>query len=456
MFTRILAAGFLSLFTIAAVTANVGGGDGTADLRSETRTIAPCSWSFFGDPRSVVHDRWIFTSCISARGTVLLERYDAVTRRHRLLTLRRGMERDDHNNGSLTFWRSRLWAFWAPHSGYLYPLDRRMRVEYRVSERAYGVTGGLSAIRRVPLPKGCGLGYTYPNPVVTRGRLYLFLRGPCWNPYFTSTADGRHWAKPRTLLLGRVVRRRHTRPYAKYAAGPDGSISMLFSDGHPDSFNSSLLYVRMKGRRFYRADGRLVGTVADLPLHASQLSRVHRYRPGRGRAWPMDVAVDGGRAPVALFTLLSSAGDTYWYSRWDGRRWVSHPLTRAGAFYGQYHNGGAALRHDDPSWVVLSSNAGAGTWGEISLFRTRDAGATWDERALTSGSTAANLRPVFPRGASASGGSVVVFVRGTAADCRTYRMSLVMLSEVRSGTPAGPSPPSLTAEACRSPSPPTG
>ena len=74
MFTRILAAGFLSLFTIAAVTANVGGGDGTADLRSETRTIAPCSWSFFGDPRSVVHDRWIFTSCISARGTVLLER----------------------------------------------------------------------------------------------------------------------------------------------------------------------------------------------------------------------------------------------------------------------------------------------------------------------------------------------------------------------------------------------
>ena len=158
MFTRILAAGFLPTVHHRRGDRERRRGRRHADLRSETRTIAPCSWSFFGDPRSVVHDRWIFTSCISARGTVLLERYDAVTRRHRLLTLRRGMERDDHNNGSLTFWRGRLWAFWAPHSGYLYPLDRRMRVEYRVSERAYGVTGGLSAIRRVPLPKGCGLG----------------------------------------------------------------------------------------------------------------------------------------------------------------------------------------------------------------------------------------------------------------------------------------------------------
>ena len=51
--------------------------------------------------------------------------------------------------------------------------------------RAWGGT------RTVPLEAGCGLGYTYPNPVVSGKRLYLFMRGPCWYPYFTSTTDGK-------------------------------------------------------------------------------------------------------------------------------------------------------------------------------------------------------------------------------------------------------------------------
>ena len=66
-------------------------------------------------------------------------------------------------------------------------------MQYRVSKRDWGAGRGWGATRTIPLDAGCGLGYTYPNPVVSGKRMYLFMRGPCWYPYFTSTKDGKTW-----------------------------------------------------------------------------------------------------------------------------------------------------------------------------------------------------------------------------------------------------------------------
>ena len=34
------------------------------------RTLTPCTWSYFGDPRSIARRNWVFTGCISTDGRV--------------------------------------------------------------------------------------------------------------------------------------------------------------------------------------------------------------------------------------------------------------------------------------------------------------------------------------------------------------------------------------------------
>jgi hypothetical protein len=405
-------------------------------LAMQPRTVAPCSWSYFGDPRSVAHESHVFTACIGTDGRTVVEDYDLETGDRGLRTLFEPLEADDHNNPSLVFFRERLFAFSAPHSGYLYPRNRRSRMRYRVSQRPWADGGGWGPTHTVPLGTGCGLGYTYPNPVVAGDRLYLFMRGPCWEPYFTSTADGRHWTTPRTLVrspspsLQDGGGTRHVRPYAKYAGTPDGSILMTLSDGHPGSFKSSLYFARFKGGRFFAADGRLLGTIADLPLRFDQLDRVEPYRAAGGRAWPMDVAQDRDGSPVVVYSSLVGTSDTFRYARWDGGWWRTRPIAHAGRTLFSYHNSGVTLDHEDPSWVVLSRTIDG--QNEIDARHTPDHGGSWTSRRLTHGSRSFNIRPVIPRGLSDPRRLVVLYVSGSAKSFREYDTNVVMATAERS------------------------
>jgi hypothetical protein len=401
-------------------------GCGTDVAHHHARAVAPCSWSYFGDPRAVAHGDRVLTGCIGTEGTALVEDVDLRTGSRRRLSLFKGLEVDDHNNPSLVFFHGRLFAFSSPHSGYVYPRNRRSRVRYRISERPWAQGGGFGPARTIPLGRGCGLGYTYPNPVVSGGRLYLFLRGPCWVPYFTSTSDGVHWTAARTLLRGAG---RRIRPYAKYAAAPDGSILMAFSDSHPASYKSSLYYLRFKDGRFTRADGSLAGALADLPLAIDRLDRVHAYSPAAGRAWPMDIAWDPAGAPVVAYSALVRGADVLRYGRWSGGRWETHAIARAGRDVFAYHNGGVTLDHRDPSWVVLSRTVGA--HNEIEARHTPDRGASWTRTAVTRHSAEDNVRPVIPRGL-APGRRVVLYVSGRSPDYRSYDTSVMMSTDARS------------------------
>ena len=430
----------LRVLTNAAVLGLLVGACGP-DRPSGLHTVAPCSWSYFGDPRSVAHKSHVFTACIGLDGRAVVEDYDVETRDRRLQTLFEPLEVDDHNNPSLVFFRERLYAFSSPHSGYLYPGNRRSRMRYRVSRRPWGAGGGWGPTRTVPLGAGCGLGYTYPNPVVAGDRLYLFMRGPCWAPYFTSTADGRHWIAPQTLVsspspsLQDGGGTRRVRPYAKYAGTPDGSILMAFSDGHPGSFKSSLYFVRFRDGRFFAADGAPIGTVADLPLRFDELDRIEPYGPARGRAWPMDVAEDLGGRPVVVYSSLVGTRDTFRYARWGGRRWRTRPIARAGRTLFSYHNSGVTLDHEDPSWVVLSRTIDG--QNEIEARHTPDHGATWCAVQLTRRSRAFNIRPVIPRGLGDPRRLVVLYVSGSARSFREYDTDVVMATAERSTLPCG-------------------
>ena len=398
---------------------------GCSHAAPASHTVAHCSWSYFGDPRAVVHAGHVHTGCIGTDGATIVEDYDLATGRRRVSTLFEPLEADDHNNPSMVVFRDSVYAFSAPHSGYLYPRNRMSRMRYRVLRG-----GSWGPVRTVPLGAGCGLGYTSPNPVVSGDRLYLFMRGPCWEPYFTSTGDGLRWAAPRTLVrspspsLQDGGGSRRVRPYAKYAGTADGSIAMTFSDGHPASFKSSLYYLRFKHGRFHRADGSVAGTLADLPLRFGQLDRIHRYAAARGRAWPMDVARDRSGAPVVVYSSLVGTADTFRYARWDGRHWRTRPIAAAGRTLFSYHNSGITLDHADPSRVVLSRTVAR--QNEIELRQTPDHGRTWRASLLTSGSRSFNIRPVIPRGLGAEDPLVVLYVTGSAKTFREYDTDVVM------------------------------
>jgi hypothetical protein len=409
--------------------------DGPDARASATRMIAPCTWSYFGDPRAVAYRNWIHTGCIGTDGRAQLDQYNLKTGKRQLLTLFRGLEVDDHNNPSLILFRDKLYAFASEHAGYVYPRDRDSRMQYRVSKRDGGLGRSWSRSRQVPLEAGCGLGYTYPNPVVSGKRLYLFMRGPCWYPYFASTTDGKRWSRPRTLVLGPPsTDDRNVRPYAKYDSAPDGSILMTFSDGHPGSYRNNLYYMRFKRGRFYKADGSLIGSTRDLPFRLSQLDMVQRYSPSTGRAWPMDIAWGSEGVPAIVYSSRVGYDDVFRYARWDGRRWVTRLVSPAGGSLFGYRNGGITFNHADPRWIVLTRLIDGQQ--EIELRHTSDQGRTWELFQLTQHSAVLNFRPVFPRGITDPERLVVVYVSGSARSFRSYRTVVNM----RIDEPLAPQP----------------
>jgi hypothetical protein len=389
-----------------------------------TRTITPCTWSYFGDPRSIAYRDWISTGCIGIDGKAKVDQFNTRTGEHRLLTLFRNLEIDDHNNPSLIFFKKKMYAFASPHAGYVYPRDRNPYMAYRVSVSDHATGVEWQGTKTIPLGQGCGLGYTYPNPVKSGKRLYLFMRGPCWYPYFTSTKDGETWARPKTLVLGPPSSGRNVRPYAKYDTAPDGSILMTFSDGHPGSYRNNLYYMRFKAGRFYKADGELIGTSSQLPFRLSQLDRVQKYSASKGRPWPMDIAWNSNGTPSIVYSSRVGDDDVFRYARFDGERWVTRLVAAAGGSLFGYRNGGITFNHADPSWVVLTRLIDGAQ--EIELRHTVDSGRTWKSWQLTSNSDQLNFRPVFPRGFDDPNELVVVYVSGSAESFRDYRTVVKM------------------------------
>lgn len=379
-----------------------------------------CSWSYFGDARSLIAGGRILWGCVTGQASAVVEQYDPRTGARLHVTIHHYSEADDHSNPSLAIWRRRLYAFYAPHSGYWYPVDRRSRMQYRVARGGLGIGAGFGRERSVRTNTPGGLGFSYPNPVATRDRLWLFWRGGNWEPSFSYTSDGEHWAKARTLVVGPGGQR----PYAKYAAGPDGSIHVILSEAHVRSYRTGLYYVRYRAGRFYAADGRLIARMRDLPLHFGELDRIHSFRSiTPGRAWPHDVAVDGRRRPVVVYTRRhggANGTDVFWYARFNGSRWERHRIVSAGTHALAFVSGGITLDHAQPSRVVLSRRAALGF--QIELWRTPDGGRTWEPPlAITPRSHDRNYRPVIPRGYRDQDRVVVLYLHGWMRCCRTFR-----------------------------------
>ena len=246
------------------------------------------AWSYFGDPRAISHDGHTFTGWISTTGNVWvahLRPNGSFTKK----VIYKGLGVDDHNNPSLVFRPDgRIAVFFSPHSGRVLPPPslRPSRMRYRISKHPFSIDG-FSPVRLVKTNVPGGLGYTYPNPMQQRGKLWLFWRGGGWNPTFSYTRNGKDWVPARELLVSHT----EERPYAKYVGDGKTNIHGIFTEGHANHFHNSLYYLRYENNDFFGLSGHKIGSLRNVPFPIGKLERIYKFTKAKGSAWPHDIAL---------------------------------------------------------------------------------------------------------------------------------------------------------------------
>jgi len=400
-----------------AVSAAPAAAPSSAGAAPTIRSLGGGAWCWFGDPRGVHHNNRTYLGWIDREGDVKVASYDHTSRVRTTTVLRWGLEIDDHDNPSLhVLPGGRLIVFYSRHAG--------SRMYYRISARAEDVTS-WGTEKTIPTNTPGPRGYTYPNPIQLSGednRLWLFWRGGNYQPSFARSSDnGRTWSSAQTL-----IRYPDHRPYIKFTSNKTDKIHFAFTQGHPRNINTNIYYGYYRRGAFYRANGRRIESMSDLPLSPSQADTVYDTR---SKSWVHDVAFDSSGRPIIVFAAFASESDhRYRYARWTGSAWKWYGITRAGGSISEdrgepHYSGGITLDHENPSVVYLSRESNG--MHEVETWRTPDGGASWRKSAVTSGSSTKNVRPISPRGLLAFDDDMsVVWMRGRYESFVAYRTDI--------------------------------
>ena len=143
-----------------------------------------------------------------------------------------------------------------------------------------------------------GLGFTYPNPIQLRDKLWLFWRGGGWNPTFSYTEDGRTGCRPASSCTSAAAQR----PYAKYVGDGNRRIHGIFTNGNAQHVKNSLTTCATKpgSSSRERAPARHTGSTCRCTSPSSTTSTA--TPPAGGRAWPHDIALTAEGRPRIVYT----------------------------------------------------------------------------------------------------------------------------------------------------------
>jgi hypothetical protein len=397
----------LALVLVATATTACDSGPPAPKPAEEYPELASSgAWCWFGDPRGVrfngAHDQ-IYAGWVDSAGSIVVSSLDLETGLQAQHTVQPAFNKDDHANPSLMVQPDgTVVVFYTSHGS-----DVSDAMYYRVSTRPEDITAWSARLEIGSNTEG-PRGHTYPNPVrlsEEEGRIYLFWRGGNFKPSFSYTDDLVSWSPARTLIQSDDAIA--VRPYVKIATNERDAIHFAFTDGHPrNEPENSIYYIRYRNGEFTRADGSLVGTMADLPLIHQRADLVYDGRLTGIRAWIWDVAADQQGNPVIVYTRLPEESDhRYHYARWNGKEWLDSEITAAGGWFPEtpaeanepepHYSGGIVLDHDDPTVVYLSRPV-EGVF-EIERWWTEDGGAHWQSTPITVGSANDNVRPFVIR-----------------------------------------------------------
>ena len=248
-------------------------------------------------------------------------------------------------------------------------------MRYRIGLHPYSISE-FGPVHTVDTNVPGGLGYTYPNPIQQRGKLWLFWRGGNWNPTFSYTRNGRRLGAG---ARARQLRRRRGPTRSTSATAATDPRDLLRRS--PENVNNSLHYLRYENSGLYAAGGRKLGTLRQVPLHTSKLDHIYNYSSRGGRAWPHDIALDTNGRPHVVYTRRVGGRTTRSGTRTQ-RQALGQPQDRRRgprATYVQLRR--RELDHEDTRFIYLSRTVGQ--WNQVEQWFTPDHGRTWSTRQLT-------------------------------------------------------------------------
>ncbi|MCU1352996.1 MAG: hypothetical protein JWM05_2205, partial [Acidimicrobiales bacterium] len=291
------------------------------------------------------------------------------------------------------------------------------------------------------------------------GRLYDLFRGDGASPSALVSDDGgRTWRRAGTVLTNPSHRGASTRPYLRYASRGVDRIDFVASSGNPHEEDGSSVSVGfIQAGRVHAGSGTDLGPL-DGSVRWSRLTPLRRGVAGDNAThtdtdvWTADLEEGPGGPVAALTTRLPSApaagagryDHRYQYARRTGGRWVVNELALGG---GELYRaepdyaGGVAIDPGDVDRVVISTNVNPRTGAALrsradgrvhwELYEgvTRDQGATWTWGAVTTESSADNLRPTIVTGAD--GRRALLWMRGRYRSYTSYATAIVGIVRAR-------------------------
>lgn len=389
------------------------------------------AWSWFMDPRAIVHDGKLIVGSVRAVGSrqaneshpgwgnVEVSVYDIQTGVARTTVLHSRFEQDDHDGATfLVLPDGRYLAAYSKHS-----IDRRMY--YRVSEPRNPLAWSPAWVVQTPGgdsgPYG-GDNVTYTNMFrLPDGRIFNFFRAFSHDPnYMVSEDDGKTWKYGGRLLYGRDG----YSPYLKYAYDGKGTIHFVTTEDHPRNFDNSLYHGYLRDGTIHHSNGTAIAplsTSTETKVAAWSLTKVFQGDPDNV-AWMTDIELDRDDRPYVLFSVQKDGrglpprqggmDHRFHYARWNGSAWRTEEIAYAGTrlypFEDDY-TGLGALDPGNPDIVYISTDADPATGAPLvsaadhrrhrELFKGgRDAkSGKWTWTPITRHSTADNLRPLVPK-----------------------------------------------------------
>jgi hypothetical protein len=380
---RISATSLLAL-ALAAIFASSAGASATVTRVAPNQTFQTITgigaWSFFGDARAVKVDDKYFLGWTTPSGQVQVGEYDPDSGKTTQITLGPRMEQgDDHENPSLMVRADgRLMAFYSPHSGRIYPKNRKSQLYYRTTINPADISK-WTAFKTIPTNTFDGhLGYTYPNPVpLANNKIFLTWRGGDWLPA-VATWSGKAWSHARGMIYSPHPRR----PYVKTAQGLNKTVLIGYNQDNPRQTKTNTYFARyVPGKGYFRANGTKIAN--PLTRFPSQRGDVVAWNGQNGRTWVLDVAEDKHGSPYVVY----AAGDrfsemNFYLARYVAGSWKRTKIVDSGfngktlvpPSYHYYPSAGASLDHKNPNVIYLSRAIGSNLDMQVETWSLKSAG----------------------------------------------------------------------------------
>lgn len=415
------------------------------------------AWCWYQDPR-VLHDPANDTLLISSvacsdgidgearGGDVDVVTYDLKRNAATRFVLHHGLQpQDDHNAAALMI---------RPDGKYLAMYSRHNQDSFtyrRISIRPHDASewGPEQTFDWTPFFKDVDPRnhVTYNNLfyLSAERRTYDFCRAVNTDPTILISSDqGDTWSFGGKLLTNSRVG--YVNGYTKYVSNGVDRIDFITTDHHPRDYNNSIYHGFVQGGKLHRTDGAVIDeNVFDKDGQPqTKLTKVFAADSVFGNdmmthAWTVCLHRDPAGKLFALITSRANdipenstfADHRLFYAWLDGTAWRVHEVAKLGPCLWSAEQDYTGIGDIDPmnlnvvyvSTPIDPRDGKVLTVHEIFKGVTTDGGKSWRWTALTSDSSADNLRPIVCAWGSSS--RAILWFRGTMSRSQHYNGAIV-------------------------------